>query len=787
MGIACAILIILFVRDEWTFDQFHTKADRIYRLYVESERQNGELNISPYTPHSMALMMQESYEEVEGYSVFNSFNDQVTRGDQSFSEVITLASADFFKILDFELKEGSLSSVLDDQNHVVVTETMATKYFGSETAIGQLMQVQIGEELRELEVKAVLKDLPSNSSFQFEILISDINAKYVFPEQMITSWNMISGVNYVLLNEGVDPAVLETKLDPMVRKALGERGEGRIYNIKFQAIKDIHLNTDMPQAFATVSDPKYTLILGGIALLILALACINFMILSIGRSMSRAKEIGVRKVIGANKSQLVYQFLSEAVLMAIFSLALGVVIALFVLPIFNELSGKRLVLNFDYMNVPIFVSLGILVGLIAGIYPAFVVSRFIPAKILKGGNSAGGKKEWFKMTLVGIQFVLSIFLVSSTLLMRQQMNHLQTMNLGFDKDQVLVVPINVYDARGIRNSITNGMEKSKIFKSRLEQSSSVASVSASSQDFGTGNWMILGYNDDLDESHDFHMNVVDADYVKTMGMEILSGRDFSKDIESDQRRSIIVNEAFVKAFDLEHPVGAKIPHSEFIDHEIIGVVKDFNFASLHAPIEPAILVMNGEIGFSGVTNLNIDTSPTPKMMIRLKQNSIQDGLAEVSSIWEDVYAGEPYSYDFVDEVLRAQYEEEQNLGTIVSIATGLAIVIACLGLFGLASLNMNSRKKEVSVRKVLGASIGNIMLILSKSYIVLIGIALMLSVPFSYYFISDWMNRFEYRITIGFGPYVLAGLITVIVALGTISYQCIKVAITNPARSLANE
>ena len=522
-------------------------------------------------------------------------------------------------------------------------------------------------------------------------------------------------------------------------------------------------------------------------MLILALACINFMILSIGRSMSRAKEIGVRKVIGANKSQLVYQFLSEAVLMAIFSLALGVVIALFVLPIFNELSGKRLVLNFDYMNVPIFVSLGILVGLIAGIYPAFVVSRFIPAKILKGGNSAGGKKEWFKMTLVGIQFVLSIFLVSSTLLMRQQMNHLQTMNLGFDKDQVLVVPINVYDARGIRNSITNGMEKSKIFKSRLEQSSSVASVSASSQDFGTGNWMILGYNDDLDESHDFHMNVVDADYVKTMGMEILSGRDFSKDIESDQRRSIIVNEAFVKAFDLEHPVGAKIPHSEFIDHEIIGVVKDFNFASLHAPIEPAILVMNGEIGFSGVTNLNIDTSPTPKMMIRLKQNSIQDGLAEVSSIWEDVYAGEPYSYDFVDEVLRAQYEEEQNLGTIVSIATGLAIVIACLGLFGLASLNMNSRKKEVSVRKVLGASIGNIMLILSKSYIVLIGIALMLSVPFSYYFISDWMNRFEYRITIGFGPYVLAGLITVIVALGTISYQCIKVAITNPARSLANE
>ena len=787
IGIACSILIILFVKNEWTYDVFLIKSDRIYRPWVESERRSGEVNTSVFTPHIMGSQMKEHFEGVEAATTFNSFAEQVAYKEHSFEETINIASADFFKIFDFQVADGGLTEVLDHPNNIVITREIKEKYFGSQPVIGQEMNIRIGDEDRGFVVKAILENIPSNSSLQFDFLISDVNAKYLFPEQMLTSWFMISGVNYILLKEGVTAQDMEAQFPSLVQQVIGDRLRDRKYDLHLQSITDIHLNNEIPAGFASVSDPKYTFILVGIAGLILILACINFMILSIGGAMTRAKEIGVRKVVGAGKGQLMRQFLSESVLLAIIALIIGLIMAYLCLNLFNELSGKRLVMDLDFMNIMLFIALTAIVGIAAGVYPALILSGLKPVKTLKGNMKSGGGKEVFKKVLVGSQFVLSIFLVSTTIIMQQQLTYLQNKNLGFDQEQLIDVPININNGRGIRSSIVDGFAKSKTFKQALKNNPEVLSVSASSQDFGRGNWMQIGFEDAQNDHHNFYMNVVDHDYLQTLKIRVLEGRDFSEEIPADERRSIIVNDAFVKAFGLVNPVGKRIPNLEFADHEIIGVVEDFHFASLHSPIEPVVLLINPEIGLSGAHDISINSNPNPKMMIRLASNDIPATILAINELWNEVYPGEPYNYDFVDEVLNTQYNEEQNLGEIVGASTTLAVIIACLGLFGLASLTMSSQIKEVSVRKVLGASVSNIIVLLSRGYILLIVVALAISVPGTYYFSKEWLKAFEYKINVGVDAFLLAGAISIVVAIITISYQCIKVSMTNPAQILSTE
>jgi putative ABC transport system permease protein len=787
IGIACSILIILFVKNEWTYDVFLTKADRIYRPYVESERRAGNLNTSVYTPHILGTQMKENFEGIEATTVVNSFDEQVAYKDRTFGETVNIASPEFFQIFDYQVADGSIANVLDHPNNLVITEVMKEKYFGDQPAIGEEMTIRFGDENRSFVVRAVLENIPPNSSLQFDLLISDLNAKDLFPEQMLTSWFMISGTNYVLLKEGVSQKDMEAQFPSLVQQVIGERIGDRKYDIYLQSIKDIHLNNEMPAGFASVSDPKYTFILAGIAGLILILACINFMILSIGRAMTRAKEIGVRKVVGAAKGQLMRQFLSESILLSFIALVIGGLLAYLTLNLFNQLSGKNLIMEFDLVNVGLFISLAGLVGLVAGIYPALILSGLKPVTILKGNMKLGSGKEVFKKMLVGAQFVLSIFLVSTTIIMQQQLSYLQNKNLGFDQEQMIGVPINVDNGNGIRSSIVEGFKKSKTFKQVLKNNPDVLAVAGSSQDFGRGNWMQLGYNDEQDNHHTFYMNVVDHDYLNALGIKLLEGRDFSEEIAADARRSMIVNEAFVKAFGLKSAVGDRIPNPEFADHEIIGVVENFHFASLHSSIDPAVLLINSDIGFSGAQDISINSMPNPKMMIRLAPNDIPTTISAINELWNQVYPGEEFNYDFVDDVLNTQYSQEQNLGEIVSTSTTLAVIIACLGLFGLASLTMSNQIKEVSVRKVLGASMGNIILLLSKGYILLIIIALLVSVPATYFFAQEWLKVFEYKINIGADAFLLAGAITILVAIITISYQCIKVSMANPAKTLSNE
>jgi putative ABC transport system permease protein len=400
---------------------------------------------------------------------------------------------------------------------------------------------------------------------------------------------------------------------------------------------------------------------------------------------------------------------------------------------------------------------------------------------------SGSSRQRVRKILVGVQLVLSIFLISSTLLMRDQFSFLQNKNLGFNREQLAVVQLNVPRTGRLTKKIETGFEVAERFKAEMAKFPDIISMCGSSHDFGTGGWVSLGYTDEKKVYRTFNVNVVDADYIPTLGIQLAAGRNFSDNNPSDKRRAVIVNEAFVKEYGWSDAIGKKIPGKDFQDHEIIGVVKDFNYASLYTKVQPLVIVEDVAIPFSGIENVNTDSSPIPKLILRLKPGNMAATIEEIKSVWNKISGDEEFAFSFVDQAMAKQYRSDQNLGRMVSIATLLAIVIGSLGLYALASLAMQNRTKEVSIRKVMGANEKSLLLLLSKEYIYLIGVCLLLSVPITWYLMRDWLSTFEYRIEISPLVFVLAGSISLFIALATISFQTLRTVWTNPVKSLKYE
>jgi putative ABC transport system permease protein len=789
LGIACCILIVLFVKDELTFDRFHSKAENIYRVYALEDWGENQQFFDTSTPFPMGPALKDNLQEVEGMVRINNIGPQIKIGNDLYTETVTIVGTDFFKVFDFEVLSGNRETALNGQSNVLITEETAKRFFGNDDPINKSISMQIGDLFEEFNVKAVVKTPPINSSIQFSILISDLNYTRLYNERVLTSaWFNITPETYVLLKEGTDSKALESKFPSIFKPLVGEPDYTKSkYFVGLQPLTSIHLDTKFPAALAPVSDPRYSYILSAIALLILIVACINFVTLSIGRSMKRAKEVGIRKVVGAMRKQLIFQFVGEAVIITVFALFIGILLATLNLPLFNDLSGKQLSMAPDAFMGIVLLSLIVIIGLFAGSYPAFVLSGFKPVSILKGSFQTGNNKQRLRKMLVGVQLVLSIFLISSTLLMKQQLNFLQEKNLGFDKEQLAVVQLNVNGGGRLRERIPKGFEQAEQFKIELAKIPQIASVCGSSHDFGQGAWMDLGYTDDNGTYRTFKFNTVDDDFIPTLKIDIAAGRNFSQDQPADQRRSIIVNESFVKSYGWTDAIGKRIPGKNFQEHEIIGVVKDFNFASLYTKVEPLVLAMDPMIAFSGSENFNTSNSPLPKLLIRLHPGNASGTIDQIKTVWDKITGGEEFTFSFVDQALNAQYLNDQNLGKMVSIATILAMVIGSLGLYGLASLAMQNRTKEISIRKVLGATEQSLLILLSKDYVFLILISLLISVPMTWYFMNDWLATFEYRVKIGPDVFLLAGGISLAIALVTISYQAIKTAWTQPADTLKYE
>ena len=786
IGIACSIPISLFIKDEWTFDIFHSKADRIYRVWVKEDWGENQQFFNISTPFPLGPALKENFQQVEHQVRITQMSTQVKVGEDQYSETLTFGGQHFFDVFDFPLVFGSRDA-MKNQNTVVINQSTSKKYFGQANAIGKMVSIQFGEAFADFEVKAVVEDVPSNSSIKFYLLISDLNFPRVYNEQTLNSgWFNVEPETFVLLREGVQTNELMKELPAMLRTAIGEENFIKSkYTAGFQPLKSIHLDTSFPVGMAEVNDPRYSYILAAIAVLILAVACINFVTLSVGRSIKRAKEVGIRKVVGADRRQLIIQFISEALIVTVISLVVGVVISVLSLPLFNDLSGKLLVFKPDAYAVLIATVLVIMIGLVAGSYPAFVLSSFRPIAILKGKLTSGNSKQGLRKVLVGVQLVLSIFLISSTLIMRKQLDFLQNKNLGFDREQLMVVQLNV--PRGGQNRVKKGFEIAERFKPELSKIAEVVSVCASSHDFGQGGWTNVGYTDDKGTYRTFNLNVVDHDYFNTLKMDFVAGRSFSKDIPSDFRRGVIVNEALVKEYGWTDAIGKKLPGNKFSDHEIIGVVKDFNYESLYTNVVPLVVVMDRPIIFNGAENVNIGSNPVPKLMIRLQAGNLIGAVAKVEQVWDRLTDDEEFVFSFVDQALADQYRNDMNLGKIVQIATLIAMLIGSLGLYALASLAMQNRVKEISIRKVMGASENSLLVLLSRDYVVLIGISLLLSVPITSYLMNNWLQSFEYRIRLGWEVFALAGGISLIIALITISYHTIKTALTRPAETLKYE
>ena len=786
LAITCSIIVIFFVRNELTFDQFHTKADRIYRPYTEFKRMARE-GKSVHTPFIMGKQLKDNYPEIESYTILTSFFNQVYKDDLSFPEEIHVASEDFFNIFTFSVLEGDTKDALSDPSTIVITREMANKYFGNTNAINKLLRIEVGGMNKDFIVRAVLNNIPSNSSIRFNMLISDLHTKDIFPEPMLTSWNMITGETYLLVHENTDLEVLVPKFSSLVEQVMGDELEEVKFAIFLQPLKDIHLNTDLPEGNVPVSDPKYTLILAGIAALILLIACINFVTLSLGRSFSRAKEIGIRKSTGANRKQIIFQFLSESIILAIIALIIGLLLAYFVLPLFNELAEVDLPFVLDLPNALLILSIAVVTGFLAGIYPALIISGFKPLDIIKSDLRLGKGNNTLGSILVTGQFALTVFMIACTVIMKDQLNFLQNKNLGFDKEHVIVVPVRVGEAKGLIDVVKKGVERARIFDNELQGIPEILSTGIASHTFEPGGWTHIGYNDENDEIKWFYFNTINEGFIPSLNMEIVQGRNFEKENQTDLKRSVIVNETFVKDFELEDPIGDRIPHEPFTDHEIVGVVKDFHIASLHTKINPLMMAMNVEIGFSGANNVNISSSEVPKLFIKLEGGKIQEGLGSVRSAWDKVFPGEPFDYSFIDDNLREQYEREQNLSKVVTSSSLLAIIIGCLGLFGLSALSLSGRLKEISIRKVFGATKANIFMILSKRFLFLLIIAVIISFPVTINIMNKWLAEFEYKINIGAASLILAALISLAVLVISISYQGFSAIRTNPAETLRNE
>ncbi|GAA4461755.1 ABC transporter permease [Nibrella saemangeumensis] len=777
IAITCCLLLGLYVRHEWSFDHFHIKADRLYRAWTQEEYKGDRFsNVS--TPYILGPSLKETYPEVEAISRVLVMGLNVKKGADVMSERVHMADPDLFRMFDFPLIHTSGGNPLQELSSVVLTEDIARKYFGSENPVGKTIQMQLDSVMQAYTVTAVAKNIPTNSSIRFGIVVSMAHIKALRSDKTLKNWLNIEPETFVLLREGADPNKLADKYPSLLKTALGDYYTGNNYIINLQPVTDIHLNNELAGGNEPVSNPAYSYILSAIALFLLVIACINFMALSLGRSVSRAQEVGVRKAMGALRSQLMNQFWSEALLMTILAVVLGLVLAVVLLPLFSQLANQELQFRFDGTTLLFLLGLILVVGLVAGSYPALVLSGFRPVEVLKGKISLKGDVSWFRRGLVVLQFSLSVTLIASTVVLNQQLSYLQDKSLGYNKEQMVIVPTGI--------SGSEGRQLVERYRNALTSQKDVVSVGASAFAFASGDWGEVGYTDDKKVYRKFRFNVVDPYFIPTYGVKLVAGRNFDPANSADIFGALIVNQAFVKQYGWKDPLNERLP-GKFHDHRVIGVTEDFHYASLHSKVEPLVLLIRPDSLYRHIENINVSSSSAPDIAIRLSAGNLSRKVALLEQTWKRIAPNEPFSFSFVDTDLQRQYQAEQRLSRIVTIASGLSILIACLGLFGLATLAVARRTKEIGVRKVLGASVPDIVGLLSKDFLKLVLVAIVIASPVAWWAMNQWLQDFAYRIDVQWWVFILAGITALLIAFLTVSYQSVKAALMDPVKSLRTE
>lgn len=786
VGIASCLLIVMFVLHETSFDKFQANADHIYKVALERKYPNHSTNYA-IIPDSYAGVMLHDFPEVaQVIRLGGPFNDiAVTFRDERNEEkrfeedFIMAADSNFFKFFSIKLLKGEPDKVLSQLTDVVLTQSTARRYFGNLDPINKTIRCFE----RDFNISGICEDVPENSHMKFDLLFKwDDNINGNGRTNFIT----FSAHTYLELKPGADPQALEAKFPNMVdtyaaaqiEQDLGKSWQdykkaGNGYRYFLQPLTSIHLDPANIEAKMTAGgNINYVYFLISVALLILVIACINFMNLATARSAERSREVGLRKAMGSLKGQLISQFLTESIVLSLFSTALALGLAQLALPFFNNLADKSLSLHFSPLLIASLLGVALLVGVLAGSYPAFALSSFNPVLVMKGNFTGSKKGSWLRNGLVVFQFFISIILIVGTLVVSNQMKYMQSKSLGFDKENIVVVE----QAGALGPQATAFVEELKRLPG-IESASTSFGLLGRQADFFGAQFTAEGSSDVLTTK----ALVIDDDFAQTIGFQYAQGKGFSK--ETNDSLYILLNETAVRAMDIEDPIGKKLSQVQrndngnvTVQYTIIGVIKDFNFQSLRDPITPLAIFNNenagGAIGYA---------------YARIKGKNLAESLNLIEAKWRSLATGQPFKYLFLDQNLNQQYDAEQRAGNIFAVFSGLAIIIACVGLFGLAAYTTSLRTKEIGVRKVLGASVGNIVFLLSKDLIQLILIAFVLAVPLAWYMMDNWLSGFAYRINLGIGVFLIAGITSLIISWLTVSYQSIKAAIVNPIKSLRSQ
>lgn len=780
-GLACFILIALYVVDELSYDRYNEKASRIYRVDSDIKFGGTEQKLAVCSD-PMGTTLKNDYPEVEQYArIFADSPRRIKKGNIFITEQnVANADSTFFDVFTLPAISGNTKTALNEPNTVVVTEKMAQKYFGSTDVIGKTIETnENGSTL--YKVTAVIRDIPHNSHFNLDLIFSMDNVDYQWGNYLSHNFQ-----TYIVLQNGTDPKKFSKNFSQVIEKYIMPQAKqvmqitsisdfeksGNKLEYTLMPLLDIHLRSDKIAELAPNSSMQYVYIFSAVAIFILLIACINFMNLSTARSSSRAKEVGIRKVLGTERRALIRQFLTESILTAIIALAISLLIAWLVLPFFNDISGKSLALTqlFRGNFLVFFLLLPLAVGLLAGSYPAFFLSSFQPITVLKGKLNAGVKRSYLRSSLVVFQFATSIFLIIGTIVVYKQLHYIQTKKLGFNKDQVLIIN-GTGSLRQQGNAFMNEVLKMKGVVSGTF--SGYLPVSSSSRTDNTFSKEAV-----MDSKNGFNMQTwtIDENYIGTMGMEIIKGRNFSKDFGNDST-AMIINETTAGLLGYSDPLGKKIFSNDgkgvMTGYTIIGVVKNFNYESLRQNIYPLSFTLGRSRWF---TSFKISSTGDIRGLVK-----------QVENTWKSMVPAMPFSYRFLDDAFDEMYRAEQRIGKVAMSFAVLAILIACLGLFGLVTYMSEQRRKEIGVRKVLGASVGNIVSMLSQDFLKLVVIAAVVAFPVAWWFMHQWLQDFAYRIDIGWWIFGVAGVIALLIAVLTVSFQAIKAAIANPVKSLRTE
>ncbi len=794
VGIACFMLIALYVKQEVTFDAFHEKKDNIYRAWVKEVYDDGRVFFDISTPRALGPTLIRDIPEVEEFVLIQGLSVLVGRGEGRIPDQAEMVTSNFFDVFDFKLIAGNTTDPFSQLSHVVLSESYAQKYFGDADPIGKTLPMELGGSITDYVVSAIVEDAPQNTSLPYHMLISHNDEELAGLAGAQRGWFSISPETYILLRDGTKPEDLTAKTRAMVKNTVNGSGVfGDVpvedhYLVEWQPITDIHLNTELPPGRSAVGNPQYVYILGAIGLLVMVIACINYTTLSIGQSFKRSKEVGIRKVVGARGNSLIWQYLSESTLIAFLATLFGVFFTFLMLPIFNELAQTSLVLPVDFTAIGFALLLSLVIGMFSGTYPALILARFKVVSVLKGGSQSGGGKQLARKGMVVFQFLLTVFLISSTLIMRKQLNFLQNQDLGYEYNAMVTVPLYPSpEADRTVQRINTAMDNGRLLMGELNRNPDFTDFAMASHMFGTSGWSQIGFNADNGNYLSFNLLIVDANYLSAFDIKMVEGRDFDASLESDKLQGVIINKAAAEYFGFENPIGAKLPDTEFGEHTIIGVTEDFNYSSLHEGIEPLIMVQNPLPIFSGIDDYNSGDSIIPKLVFRYTGSNLTavDDLLEPA--WTRLFPTQELNFSFMEERLQNQYQNEARVNKIVTIATVLSILIASLGLLGLTILVVNTKIKEIGIRKVLGASPKVIFNLLFKGFSVQLLIAVLLSVPVTWYLMQGWLEGFEYRIGMGAEMFIVSALLALGIMLAVVSYHVIRASKANPVRALRTE